>query len=222
MSRLLCAAAMLLPVAFCAGPREEQFRYEVKWPSGLGLGEAQLRAARDGGKWVLEFQIEASVPGFRVVDKYRSVVDEKFCTVEFEKEFEHGTRKGKETTTFANGKGKRVTAGGGGTSEFAAPGCARDALAYFFFVREEVGRGRIPGPQKLYFGAGYDVRMTVGGTESVRISEAPLETDRLRVTVATTNGKLELDLFLARDEARSPALVRVPFAMGNFSMEWVR
>ncbi len=222
MRRLLCVAAMLLSVAFCAGPREEQLRFEVKWPSGLGLGEAQMRAARDGGRWVLEFQIEASVPGFRVIDKYRSVVDEKFCTLEFEKEFEHGTRKGKETTTFANGKGKRVTAGGGGASEFAAPGCARDALAYLFFVREEVGRGRIPGPQKLYFGAGYDVRMTFGGAESVRVSETPLEADRLRVTVVTASGKLELDLFLARDESRTPAMVRVPFAMGNFSMEWVR
>lgn len=205
-----------------AGPREENFRYEVKWPSGLGLGEAQMRASRDGSNWNLEFQVEASIPGFRVMDRYKSIVDEKFCTVEFQKEFEHGSRKGKETTTFANGKGMRVTAGGGGKTEFDAPGCARDALAYLFFVREEVARGRIPGPQKLYFGAGYDVRMTVGGAEQIRISESPLDSDRLHVTVATTNGKLELDLFLARDEARTPALVRVPFAMGNFSMEWVR
>lgn len=222
MSRWLCAAAMLSAAAHGAGLREEQFHYEVKWPSGLGLGEAQIRAARDGGRWVLEFQIEASVPGFRVVDRYKSVVDEKFCSLEFEKEFEHGSRKGKETTTFANGKGKRVTAGGGGTTEFETPGCARDALAYLFFVREEVGRGRIPGPQKLYFGAGYDVRIAFGGAETVRVSEAPLETDRLRVTVTTVNGKLELDLFLARDEARTPVIVRVPFAMGNFSMELVR
>jgi hypothetical protein len=220
--RQLLLVFSVAAVAFGAGPREEQTRYEVKWPSGLGLGEAQLRTARDGGRWVLEFQIEASVPGFRVMDKYRSVVDEKFCSVEFSKEFEHGLRKGKETTTFSDGKGKRVTANGGGTSEFAAPGCARDALAYLFYVREEVGRGRIPGPQKLYFGAGYDVRMSHTGTESVKVSEAPMETDRLRITVATANGKLELDLFLARDETRTPALVRVPFAMGNFSMEWVR
>lgn len=205
-----------------AGPREETFRYEVKWPSGLGLGEAQMRAARDGGNWNLEFQIEASIPGFRVIDRYKSTVDSKFCTLTFEKEFEHGTRKGKETTTFADGKATRVTANGGGKSEFAVPGCARDALAYLFYVREEVARGRIPAAQKLYFGAGYDVRLTFGGAESIKVSEAPLDSDKLKVTVATTNGKLELDLFLARDEARTPALVRVPFAMGNFSMEWVR
>lgn len=222
MQMLWLMALLAALAANAAGPREETFNYEVKWPSGLGLGESQITASRDGGNWILEFQIEASVPGFRVMDRYRSVVDEKFCTQEFSKEFEHGSRKGKEKTTFANGKAKRVTAGGGGTSEFAVPGCARDALAYLFYVRDEVSRGRVPGPQKLYFGAGYDVRMEVGGAESVKVSEAPLETDRLRVTVATVNGKLELDLFLARDEARTPALVRVPFAMGNFSMEWVR
>lgn len=218
-------AALLLLAAVgaqAAGPREEQYRYEVKWPSGLGLGEAQLQATRDGGRWVLAFQIEASVPGFRVMDRYRSVVDEKFCTVEYQKEFEHGQKKGKETTTFADGKGTRVTEGGGGKTEFDAPGCARDALAYLFYVREEVSRGRIPGPQKIYFGASYDVRMQFGGTTSVKISEGPMETDKLLVTVKTATGKLELELFLARDESRSLALVRVPFILGNFSMEWVR
>ena len=223
MPKLYRAAFLLFAVcAHGAGPRDEQFRYEVKWPSGLGLGESHIRAARDGGRWILELQIEASVPGFRVIDTYKSTVDEKFCTLSFEKEFQHGVRKGKETTTFANGKGKRVTAGGGGTTEFAAPACSRDALAYLFFVREEVSRGRIPGPQKIYFGASYEVRMQVAGVENVKISDAPMETDKLRISVTTANGKLELELFLARDEARSPALVRVPFAMGNFSMEWVR
>jgi hypothetical protein len=208
--------------AYGAGPREEQFRYEVKWPSGLGLGEAQMSAARDGANWVLQFEIEASIPGFRVLDRYRSVVDERFCSMEFQKEFEHGARKGKETTTFAEGKGKRVTAGGGGTTLFDAPECARDALAYLFFTRDEVAKGRIPASQKLFFGAGYDVRMQFGGAGPVKVSEAPLEADKLLVTITTANGKLELELFLARDEARTPVMVRVPFAMGNFSMEWVR
>ncbi len=213
---------LVLPAILAAAPREETLRYEVKWPSGLGLGEAQMKSSRDGARWILEFQIEASIPGFRVIDRYRSVVDESFCSQEFEKEFEHGTRKGKETTTFSAGKAKRVTAGGGGSSEFAVPACPRDALAFLFHTRDEVARGRIPNPQKLYFGAGYDVRFQFAGTESVKISEAPTQTDKLLVTIATTNGKLDLVLFLARDEARSPALVQVPFAMGNFSMEWVR
>jgi hypothetical protein len=222
MHKLYLLGVMCALAAYGAGPREETFRYEVKWPSGLGLGEGQMKATKDGPNWILEFQVEASVPGFRVMDRYKSTVDDKFCTQAFEKEFEHGTRKGKETTTFAGGKATRVTANGGGKSEFDVPGCARDALAYLFFVREEVARGRIPGPQKLYFGSGYDVRMTFGGAESIKVSESPLESDKLKVTVATVNGKVELELFLARDEARSPALVRVPFAMGNFSMEWVR
>ena len=104
MQKLWLMALLGALAANAAGPREETFNYEVKWPSGLGLGESQMTATRDGGNWILEFQIEASVPGFRVMDRYRSVVDEKFCTQEFSKEFEHGSRKGKEKTTFANGK----------------------------------------------------------------------------------------------------------------------
>lgn len=213
---------LLTAAAATAAPREESFRYEVKWPSGLGLGEAQMKSTRDGGRWVLEFQIEAAVPAFRVMDRYRSVVDDNFCSQEFEKEFEHGPRKGREKTTFTGGKGKRTTANGGGTSEFAVPACPRDALAYLFFVRDEVSRGRMPKPQKLYFGAGYDVRMEYGGAETAKVNDVPTESDKLQVNVQTANGTLDLVLFLARDEARTPAMVRVPFAMGNFSMEWVR
>lgn len=222
MMRKLWLVVFCMTAAFAAGPREENLRYEVKWPSGLGLGEAQMRATRDGSRWVLEFQIEASVPAFRVVDRYRSVVDERYCSQEFEKEFEHGPKKGKETTTFSQGKAKRVTANGGGTSEFAVPACARDALAFLFFVREEVARGRIPGPQKLYFGGGYDVRLQFGGMTTVKVSDAPMAVEKLLVTILTATGKLELEMYLAQDEARTLEMVRVPFAMGNFSMELVR
>ncbi|MBI2686020.1 MAG: DUF3108 domain-containing protein [Acidobacteria bacterium] len=222
MHKLYLAGLLLAVEVYGAGPREESFRYEVKWPSGLGLGEAQLRASRDTGQWVLDFQVEAAIPGFRILDRYKSTVDDKYCTQELEKEFEHGPRKGKEKTAFAAGKAKRVTANGGGTSEFEVPPCSRDALSYLFYVREEVARGRIPGPQKLYFGAGYDVKTQFAGAEQIRVADAPLSADKFKVTITTANGKVELELFLARDEARTPALIRVPFAMGNFSMEWVR
>ena len=89
-------------------------------------------------------------------------------------------------------------------------------------MRDEVARGRMPKTQKLYFGAGYDVRMEYGGAETAKVNDVPTEADKLQVNVETANGTLDLVLFLARDEARTPAMVRVPFAMGNFSMEWVR
>jgi hypothetical protein len=220
--RTLLAVLCLSASIFAAGPREESHRYEVKWPSGIPLGEAQIRASRDGGNWVLELEIEASVPGYRVQDRYRSVVDGNLCSLEFEKEFEHGRKKGKEKTTFAGGKATRVTAGGGGTTEFDVPACPRDALAFLFYVRQEVARGRVPGPQKLYFGAAYDVRLQPGGVQTVNIADAPAQADKLQVTVTTAKGKLMVDLYLARDEVRSLGVARVPFAMGNFSMEWVR
>lgn len=207
--------------AHAAGMREEQLRYQLNWPSGLGLGEAQMRAVRDGVDWKLEFQIEAAVPGFKVIDQYRSRTNENLCAAEFEKEFEHGSRKGKEKTTFEGGIAKRVTANGGGKSEFPAGTCARDAVAFLFYVRGEVSRGRLPAPQKLFFGAAYDVRVQFVGAERVKVSEEMIEADRLKVTVTGSASKLEFDLFLARDEVRTPVLVRVPFAMGTFSMEWM-
>jgi hypothetical protein len=221
MGRLL-ALIWFTSAAFGAGLREESHRYEVKWPSGIPLGEAQIRAARDGGNWVLELEIEASIPGYRVQDRYRSVVDGNLCSLEFEKDFEHGRKKGKEKTTFAGGKAKRVTIGGGGTTEYDVPACPRDALAFLFFVRQETAGGRAVPPQKLYFGGGYDVRLERAGVQTVTIAEAPAQTDKLQVTVTTAKGKLMIDLYLARDEVRSLGVVRVPFAMGNFSMEWVR
>jgi hypothetical protein len=220
---MIRAAAFVLSLsALAAGMREEQLRYQVNWPSGLGLGEAQLRAARDGSDWKLEFQIEASVPGFKVLDQYRSRTSEKLCAAEFEKEFEHGPRKGKEKTTFEAGIAKRVTANGGGKSEFPVGACARDAVAFLFYVRDEVSRGRLPAAQKMYFGGAYDVRVQFVSAERVKVSEEMMEADRLKVTVAGSASKLEFELFLARDETRTPVLVRVPFAMGTFSMEWMR
>ena len=47
-----------------------------------------MKATKDGSNWILEFQVEASIPGFRVIDRYKSIVNDKFCTQEFEKEFD--------------------------------------------------------------------------------------------------------------------------------------
>lgn len=220
--RLLSGILLATVAVAAAGPREEKFSYQVNWPTGLSLGEGELTSSKDGGDWRFEFRIEASVPGFRVLDTYKSTADENLCSREFTKEFEHGNRKGKEITTFAGGKAKRVTQGGGGTSEFVVPACPQDALSFLFFVREEVKRGRVPKPQQFYYGGPYNIRVQFVGVETVKVLDAPMETERFKVGVTGPASKFEFELFLARDEARTPAMIRVPFAMGTFSMEWVR
>jgi hypothetical protein len=205
-----------------AGPAAEHVHYQVSWPSGLSLGEGQIRAARDAGAWKLELQLEASIPAFKVVDIYRSTTDENLCSQEFEKEFEHGPRTGKEKTVFAGGKAKRQTLGGGGASEFSVPECPRDALAYLFFLRGEVARGRLPGPQTVYFGGPYEVRAQFVKAGPVKVAEESVEADQLKLIVKGPASTNEFDLWLARDEARTVALIRVPFVLGTFSLERIR
>ena len=205
-----------------AGPREEALRYQISWPSGLSLGEGLLKATKDGSRWKYELQLEAAVPAFRVVDIYRSLATDKMCSLDFEKEFEHGPKKGKEKTVFADLKATRTTLPGGGSSAVDAPACAKDALNFIFYLREEVAKGRIPAAQKIYFGSAYDVRAQFIGVETVTVSDGPLETDHLKIHLSGAVSKLDFDVFLARDEARTPALIRVPFVMGTFALEWVR
>jgi hypothetical protein len=221
--RTLCFIGLLLaPVLSSAEPKQEDLRYEVNWPTGLSLGEAQLKATRDSGRWNAELILDASIPAFKVFDRYRSTMDAKLCSQEFEKEWEHGQRKHKELTTFNGGKAVRKTLPGGGSTELSTPPCARDALAFLFYVRDEVARGRIPAAQKIYFGAPYELRLKLIGTETIKVAQTPTETDHFKVNVQGPASKLEFDVYLARDEARTPALIRVPFVIGTFSMELVR
>src|SRR5207302_10741944 len=88
----------------------EQLHYNVNWPSGLSLGEAQLHATRtkaeSGSERLdLEFSIEAAIPGFQVQDHYRSDATSDFCSIWFERKFQHGKRKSEEKTTFDQEKG---------------------------------------------------------------------------------------------------------------------
>lgn len=213
------AGCALLPAA---GLSEEHSHYQVSWPSGLSLGEGQIRAARDSGQWKLELQLEASIPAFKVIDLYRSTVDENFCSLEFEKEFEHGPRTGKEKTVFSGGKAKRQTLGGGGASEFPVGECPKDALAYLFFLRDEVSRGRLPSPQTVYFGGPYEVRVQFLRTGRVKVAEEMVDADQLKLTVKGPASTNEFEIFLAKDEARAVAMIRVPFLLGTFSMERIR
>jgi hypothetical protein len=55
------------------------------------------------------------------------------------------------------------------------------------------------------------------------VGDVPVQTDRIfcTVTVRETQ-KYEFEVFFARDAARTPLLIRAPFALGAISMELVR
>lgn len=217
-----CLLLLAAATAWASGGWEESTRYQIIWPSGLGLGEGQLTAQKDSGQWKLALTLEAAIPGFKVVDTFRSTATEALCSIEFSKDSIHGVRQRQEKTTFAGTVAKRTTEAGGGTTEFVTPACAHDALAYLFFVRQELAAGRLPGPQRIYFGAAYDIRLTRVGAARVTIAEVPTDTDHFRALLVGPKSRWEFDLYFAKDEARTLALVKVPFVMGSFGLEWVR
>jgi len=226
LTTLAVAAPPVGPPSF----DNEQLHYNINWPSGLSLGEAALSAS--GSKTApdapqrlhLQFDVDAGVPGFSVTDRYRSEAAGEFCSAEFARTIAHGRKKTDEKTTFDphNGSAIRETAGGG-RSELKAESCSRDALAFLYYVRRELSEGRMPTPQTIFLGSPYDVRLEFHGTESIRISDKPVEADRFAASVKGPASSISFDIFFLKDRARTPALVRVPLAMGTtFSMELVK
>jgi Protein of unknown function (DUF3108) len=227
--RLLLAAVFCCPL-LAAGPPpsagfpavSETLNYSIVWPSGLSLGEAKLSAVRSGTGWAFDLTLDASVPGFVVQDSYHAMATSDLCTEEFDRETTHGTKKVKEKTTIANGMATRNTAGGG-QSQLAVSACAHDALTDLFFVRRELGQGKVPPAETILFGGAYQLQLQYTGAQTVTVGDVGMQADRVFCSVfVRENRKYEFEIFFARDAARTPLLIRAPFALGSISMELVR
>lgn len=208
---------------------EETLHYNINWPSGLSLGEAVTKAVKvksggpEGDRWKLEFQLDAAIPGFQVLDRLNSLASEGFCSVEYEKDSTHGKKVVKEKTTVdaTTGVATRQTVNGG-KSEIPVGACVHDGLSFLFFIRNELAQGRIPPAQTILFGAPYQIRLEYGGAKTVPIGGVATEADRLVASLKGPASESTFELYFARDAVRTPLLVRVPLAMGWFSMELAR
>jgi hypothetical protein len=222
---LLAAWAMAAPTSAPAF-ENEHLRYNINWPSGLSLGEAQLSATSSKSaddpalRLHFSFDIDAGIPGFTVTDRYRSQAVGDFCSTEFQRTVKHGAKTVDEKMTFDAHEGKvtRETVGGGKT-EISAPACAKDALAFLYYVRHELSQGRIPPSQTIFFGPQYEVHLEFAGTQTIQIAEKPVEADRITASVKGPVAGITFDIFFLEDRARTPVLVRVPLSLGTFSME---
>jgi len=227
---LLLFAAVAMAAAPSAAPtlENERLRYSINWPSGLSLGEAELSAssskvAEAGARLHLSFDIDAGIPGFSVTDRYRSEASGDFCSAEFQRTSTHGRKKTEEKLSFdpQSGTVTRETAGGG-KSDSSASQCAKDALAFLYYVRRELSQGRIPPPQTVFFGPGYEVHLEFTGTQSIRLEDKQVDADRVAASVKGPSSGISFEVFFLKDRTRTPALVRVPLPLGTFSMELVR
>jgi hypothetical protein len=216
---LLAALALVAaPVGESTLPNET-LRYSVNWPTGVSLGEATLTASSSESRMQFQFDLDAGVPGFTVSDRFRSAASGSFCSAEFEKTTSHGSKKVDDKETFDPNTGTVTRGSGAGQSEINANTCGKDALAFLYFLRRELSQGRVPPRQTVFYGAPYELRLESAGTENVKIANKPVDTDHLKASLDGPSSSIKFDLFFLQDKARTLALVRVPLALGTFSME---
>src|SRR3984885_7836750 len=223
LSALVLFAA---PVAESTLPNET-LRYSVNWPSGVSLGEATLtasssREAKGPERMHFQFDLDAGVPGFAVSDRFRSAASGSFCSAEFQKTTSHGSKKVDDKETFDSDSGTVTRGSGSGEAQISANPCGKDALAFLYFVRQELSQGRMPPRQTVFFGAPYEIKLDSAGTESVKIGNTSVAVDHVKASVTGASSNINFDLFFLQDRARTLALVRVPLALGTFSLELVK
>jgi hypothetical protein len=201
--------------------QSETLRYSVNWPSGLSLGEATITASRSDTGWNFDLALNVGIPGFPIGDKYRSSAAADLCSTELQRDISHGNKKVIEKTTFNQAKGTAQPAGGGKT-DLSFHGCGRDALAFWFFARRELGQGRVPPQETVFFGSGYSARMDYTGALTVPVAEKLTVTDHLAAHVKGPASDFSFEIFYARDAARTPLLIKIPVSVGTISLELVR
>ena len=229
MNRTLITALLFAAPALCQTGfpfADETLHYTINWPSGLSLGDATFSARHTAAGWTLEASGDANIPGFAISDKYRSAVTPALCSLELTRDISHGGRKTSEKTSFDQQRGSAHRATtfpeGGGSSDFDTHTCAREALAFLYFARREMGQGRVAPAETIYLGSPYSVRMEYTGAVTIRSGDKPAVTDHVNVSVKGPKSNLTIEVFFARDAARTPLLVRIPLAVGAFSMDLVR
>ncbi len=232
MFRATCALFLVLAPASAQSGfpfSDEALSYRINWPSGLSLGEGRMtavhsQASKDAAEgWDFELSLDAAIPGFKVSDHYRAGASADFCSSHLNKEATHGERKANESTVFDLHRhvAARSTEGGG-TSESQINNCAHDALTFLYFCRRELSQGRVPPAEAVLFGASYQVRLEYTGPQAIAIGGKKTEADRMVAHLKGPSSEVTVELFFARDPARTPLLIRAPFSMGTFAMELVR
>lgn len=209
-------------------PKPEALHYTVNWSSGLSLGDAYLSSSRatlaNGEGWTFTLKADASIPGFALQEFANSTASTDYCSMDVEKQSQRGKKKVQEKTSFDSHSltATRETLNGGGKSELTIGACAKDALAYVFYLRRELAQGRLPAQQKVYYGSAYDVRPEFAGTQTIRVGEESVEADKLIGHLKGPKTDLTLEMFFSKDAARLPLIIRFPVSQGKISVELVR
>jgi hypothetical protein len=223
------AALLIVPAAHAQSGfpfTNEVLKYSINWPSGLSLGEATFTAQHTSNSaWEFDMQLNAAIPGFALVDHVKASATTDLCSTELNRDLTNGSRKTREKTTFdqtQNSAHRLTTApADGGESTFSIPSCARDALTYVYYGRRELGQGRVPQAQSVYFGGPYAAKMDYTGAQNITVGGKSTVTDHLVVSVKGPKADFNFEVFYARDAARTPVAIRIPLPLGALSIELV-
>jgi hypothetical protein len=206
--------------------QDETLRYRIAFPGGGSLGDVGFSAHHGSSGWSFETTLDAGIPAFAVHDSYRANATDALCSIDFDRSFSHGSKKSREKTTFDahNRRATRTTTlpPDGGKSDFDILPCARDAVTFLYFVRREMGQGRVAPAETVYFGGGYSVRLQYTGEMSIPVQNKPTVTDHVLVFIHNSRTDVSAEVFFARDAARTPLLIKVPLSLGTASVELVR
>jgi len=207
--------------------QNESLHYTISYSSGLPLGDANLSASKTTKGWDFTVTLDAAVAGFNIKDKYTSSMIGGYCTTQFERDTLHGSKTTREKTIFDQDKqtARRQTEypNDGGFSDLSTGPCGRDAISFLYFARKELGQGRVPPPQVVYFGSPYTIQQSYTGAQNVTLADKkPEVTDHLVFNVKGPKAEFSVEVYYARDAARTPLLIKIPQAVGTLSMELVR
>src|SRR5262249_51980260 len=116
----------ILILLVCLPVLADSLNYTISYASGLSLCEASPESSQSNGgskDWTFDADIDVSVPGFPVRDKYHSTATTSLCSTRLDKTMSRGPRKTEERVTFDQEKQiiTRETLRGGGKSEVAVP-----------------------------------------------------------------------------------------------------
>jgi Protein of unknown function (DUF3108) len=204
----------------------ESLKYTIDYTSGLSLGEANFNASHSSAGWEFDASVNAAVPGFGILDNLRASANNDLCSTQFTRDLSNGRKKTREKTTFdeKTGKGHRITTlpSDGGETTFTIPSCPRDALTFVYYGRRELGQGRVPHTQDVYFGATYTAKMEYAGAQNLTLKGKPTVTDHVVISVKGPKSDFSFEVFYARDAARTPLQIRIPAPAGTLTAELVQ
>ncbi len=224
---VLSASATIVLLALAQAPPlqrpdSEQLNYTIAWPSGLPVGHASLRARALDPGWRHEMTLQATLPSMEIDDMFASRTDSKLCSEVFEKHVRHGDRWAHESLRFGPGLVERFNLE---STDREPPGrnatgdCARDALTFLYYLRQDLAAGRLPSPGTIFFGAAYRIQVWFTRTRRLLIGAEQRAADEFRAVVDGPASRHEFSFFVGQDENRTPLLFRVELGGDIFSMQ---